>query len=154
MENLGSPAPVLVLCRLTSSRCRLRFVHRSFTFRCRCHSFRENKKPCLLCVSRVGKFYGSSIYLLTSGLSKFVSRACPLYDLDRPRLNTQPWLNRLCRVACATDIVGQITVDMYVQVLIERARRLHDERGYVKSFRNLSAIILSTELRFPHRKAL
>ena len=33
VENLGSPAPVLVLCRLTSSRCRLRFVHRSFTFR-------------------------------------------------------------------------------------------------------------------------
>ena len=28
VENLGSPALVLVLCRLTPSRCRLRFVHR------------------------------------------------------------------------------------------------------------------------------
>ena len=33
VEILGSPAPVLILRRLTSSRCRLRFVHRSFTFR-------------------------------------------------------------------------------------------------------------------------
>src|SRR5206468_1165041 len=43
VENLGPPAPVLILCRLTSSRCRLRFVHRSFTFRCRWRSFRKNK---------------------------------------------------------------------------------------------------------------
>src|SRR5204863_4695729 len=95
VENLGPPAPVLILCRLTSSRCRLRFVHRAFTFRCRCRSFRENKKPCLLCGKQGLKILWIFCYLLTSGLSKFVSGACPLYDLDRPRLNTQPWLNRL-----------------------------------------------------------
>ena len=37
----------------------------------------------------------SILYLLTSGLSKPASGFCPRYDLDRPRLNTQPWLNRL-----------------------------------------------------------
>jgi hypothetical protein len=70
VENLGSPAPVLVLCRLTSSRCRLRFVHRSFTFRSyTClRSFRENKKPCLLCGKQgLGKFYGSSVTCLPPG---------------------------------------------------------------------------------------
>ena len=52
------------------------------------------KNPAHIAVSRV---WENSIfcYLLTSGLSKFVSRACPLYDVDRLRLNTQPWLNRL-----------------------------------------------------------
>ena len=42
-----------------------------------------------------GKILWFFAYLLTSGVSKFVSGACPLYDMDRPRLNTQPWLNRL-----------------------------------------------------------
>ena len=52
------------------------------------------KNPAHIAVSRV---WENSIfcYLLTSGLSKFVSGACPLYDVDRLRLNTQPWLNRL-----------------------------------------------------------
>ena len=55
-----------------------------------------NKKPCLLrCKQGLEKILWFFFYLLTSGLSKFVSRACPLYDMDRPRLNTQPWLNRL-----------------------------------------------------------
>ena len=40
-------------------------------------------------------------------------------DLDRPGLNTPPWLNRQWGVACATDIAGQLTVDMYLQALIE-----------------------------------
>jgi len=50
-------APALVLCRLTSSRCRLRFVHRSFTFRSYAgfQSFRENKNPAYFAVSRVCK---------------------------------------------------------------------------------------------------
>ena len=91
----GGWTPVLVLCWLTSSRCRLRFVHRSFIFRYRFRPFRENKKPCLLLGKQGGKIILFFYYLLTSGLSKFDSGACPLYDLDRPRLNTQPWLNRL-----------------------------------------------------------
>src|SRR5947208_5116082 len=33
VENLGSPAPILILCRMTSSRCRYSFVHSTFTFR-------------------------------------------------------------------------------------------------------------------------
>src|SRR6266487_305834 len=51
------------------------------------------KNPAHIAVSRVWKLY-DSFYLLTSRLPKFVSGACPLYDVDRPRLNTQPWLNR------------------------------------------------------------
>jgi len=35
-------------------------------------------------------------------------------------------------------MVGQITVAMYVQVLIERERHLNDELGYVKSFHDKS----------------
>jgi hypothetical protein len=31
-------------------------------------------------------------------------------------------------------MVGQLVVDMFLQVLIERERRLHDGRDYVKSF--------------------
>src|ERR1041384_2708010 len=67
VENLGSPAPVLISCRLTSSRCRLRFVHRSFTFRLRWQLFREIKNPAYFAVSRVGKLYGSSITCLPPG---------------------------------------------------------------------------------------
>ena len=36
-ENLGSPAPFYVLCQVTSSRCRLRFVSQCFAFRYRVH---------------------------------------------------------------------------------------------------------------------
>jgi hypothetical protein len=57
-------------------------------------SFLTNKKPCLHAVSRVRKIW-FFYYLLTSGLSKFVAGTCPSYDMDPPRLNTQPWLNRL-----------------------------------------------------------
>src|SRR2546422_10056309 len=53
------------------------------------------KNPAHIAVSRVWKILWFFSYLLTSGLSKFVSGACPLYDVDRLRLNTQPWLNRL-----------------------------------------------------------
>ena len=70
VENHGSPAPFSVLCRLTSSRCRLRFVHRSFTFRSYTglQSFRENKKPCLLCGKQgLEKSYGSSVTCLPPG---------------------------------------------------------------------------------------
>ena len=49
----------------TSSRCRVSFAHRSFTFRCR---FRvipgKIKNPAYFVVSRVGKFYGSSLTCL------------------------------------------------------------------------------------------
>ena len=70
VENLGSPAPVLVLCRLTSSRCRLRFVHRSFTFRSYVSlSVTQGKqKPCLhLGKQGLKKFYGSSFTCLPPG---------------------------------------------------------------------------------------
>ena len=49
-ENLGSPAPFYVLCQVTSSRCRLRFVSQCSAFRYRVSlllPFRMgNKKPC------------------------------------------------------------------------------------------------------------
>src|SRR5262245_24474004 len=57
-------------------------------------SFQQNKKPCLLWVSRVEKS-SLFLYLLTSGLSKAASGRCPRYDLDSLRLNAQPRLNRL-----------------------------------------------------------
>src|SRR6266516_5877493 len=53
------------------------------------------KNPAYIAVSRVWKILWFFCYLLTSGLSKFGSGACPLYDVNRLRLNTQPWLNRL-----------------------------------------------------------
>ena len=107
------------------------FTDRSSFVKCR--SFlqfrRENKKPCLHAVSRVKKSYFDR-YLLTMSLSKLVSSFCPEYAMDRPRLNTQPWLNRLWRVAFATDIVGQLVVDMFIQVFIERERCLPHINSY------------------------
>ena len=50
--------------------------------------------------------------------------------MDRPRLNIQPWLNRLCRVAFATSTVGQLVIDMFMQVLIERVRHVARESSY------------------------
>jgi hypothetical protein len=47
--------------------------------------------------------------------------------MDRLRLNTQPWPNRLWRVACATDSVGQFEVDMFIQVFIYFAQTLQRE---------------------------
>src|SRR5206468_12359176 len=86
----------------------------------------KTKNPAYISVSRVWKILWFFAYLLTSGLSKFVSGACPLYDMDRPRLSTQPWLNRLWRApkVFGAGIVGQILADIFMQVLIERARRL------------------------------
>ena len=39
-------------------------------------------------------------------------------------------------------MIGQITVDMFMQVLIDCMRRLIHGQGYVKFFSNLFAIIL------------
>src|SRR5271168_4133125 len=36
-ENLGSPAPFHVLCQVTSSRCRIRFLSQCYAFRNRVH---------------------------------------------------------------------------------------------------------------------
>ena len=56
-----------------------------------------------------------------------VSGLYPLCHLDRPRLNTQPWLNRLGRApkTFGADVVGQITADMFMQVFIELGRRYY-----------------------------
>src|SRR4051812_23914866 len=54
-----------------------------------------NKKPCSLCSKQGVEIFFRYVYLLTSSLSIFVSRVDPPYDLDSPRLNTQPWINRL-----------------------------------------------------------
>jgi hypothetical protein len=62
----------------------------------------------------------SILYLLTFRLSQWAAGFCPPYSMDNPRLNVQPELNRLCRVAFATDKVGQIVVAMLMQVFIER----------------------------------
>jgi len=50
-ENLGSPAPFYVLCQVTSSRCRLRFVSQCSAFRYRvrfCFRFRLGRQTTLL----------------------------------------------------------------------------------------------------------
>jgi hypothetical protein len=59
-------------------------------------SVTQGKQKTLLTLRQAGfgKILSFFSYLLTSGVSKFVPGACPLYDMDRPRLNTQPWLNR------------------------------------------------------------
>lgn len=44
--------------------------------------------------------------------------------------NAQPGLYRLWRVAFATDIVGQLVAAMFMQVFIERARRITRGPGY------------------------
>jgi hypothetical protein len=44
--------------------------------------------------------------------------------------NAQPGLYRLWRVAFATVIVGQIVADMFMQVFIERGRRITRGVGY------------------------
>ena len=69
---------------------RSQIVHLSFALAV----IQENKKPCLLSVSRVGKIVEFFVYLLPPGLSRFPSKACPGYDLGRPRPSIQPWLNR------------------------------------------------------------
>src|SRR5438552_9953057 len=53
------------------------------------------KNPAHIGKQGLENFFGFFSYLLTSGLPKFVSKVCPLYDVDRLRLNIQPWLNRL-----------------------------------------------------------
>ena len=51
---------------------------------------------------------------------------------DSLGLKAQPGLYRLCRVAFATDMVGQLVADMLMQFLIERARRIAQARGYMQ----------------------
>jgi hypothetical protein len=58
-------------------------------------TYSDNKKPCLLLVSRVIEILCSIRYLLTFTLSKLDSGVLPPYGLDSLRLNTQPWLVRL-----------------------------------------------------------
>jgi hypothetical protein len=57
--------------------------------------YQGNKKPCSHGASRVWKIFVTILYLLASRLPKSVSGLCPRYDLDSPRLNKQPGLNRL-----------------------------------------------------------
>ena len=135
VENLGSPAPVFVLCRLTSSRCRLRFVHRSFTFRRRSQSFRENKKPCLhLGKQGLEKFYGSSLTCLPPGYPNSF-RELALYttwigqssthnpgltgydvSLARPTLSAKSWL--ICSCRFSSNVKTCNTENGYSQILI------------------------------------
>ena len=42
----------------------------------------------------------------------------------------------------ATGVAGQIEVDMFMQVLIERARRYSERKGYVNRFLQFSEEIL------------
>ena len=70
VENLGSPAPFLDLCQLTSSRCRFGFSHRLLTF-CYYVSFTaflspKTKNPAHISVSRVWK--NSMVLLLPAYL--------------------------------------------------------------------------------------
>src|SRR5439155_6079554 len=51
--------------------------------------------------------------------------------------NTQ--FDRLCRVANATGVIGQIVTDMFMEVFIECRRRLHHEESYVKYFHENSS---------------
>ena len=118
LENHGSSAPILVLCRMTSSRCRYSFVHSTFTFRSyiRFRSFTENKKPCLFCGKQgLEKFYGSSLTCLPPGHPNSF-RGFALYttwigqglthnlgltgydvSLARPTLSAKSWLICSCR---------------------------------------------------------
>ena len=55
----------------------------------------HGKTKTLLTLGKQGGGNLVSIRYLLTFLSKFVLGVCPPYDLDRPRLNTQPWLSRL-----------------------------------------------------------
>ena len=97
VESHRSPAPVLVLCRWTSSRRRFFIGHSSFTFRCRIHiTFGQikTKNPAYTKQAGFRKLL-SLRYLLPSTISKFISGCCPRYGLDNQRPNAQPWLSRL-----------------------------------------------------------
>ncbi len=76
----------------------------------------------------------SILYLLTPVLSKIPSGRCPIGARDSPRLNAQPWVCRVWRVAFATDIAGQLVADMFKQVFIERVRRIAQAIGYRKKY--------------------
>ena len=52
--------------------------------------------------------------------------------MDRPRLNKQPPTGRSRRVALWRGLVGQVTADMFMQVLIELVRRLPQQAGYMQ----------------------
>ena len=97
VERHFVPAPQFVWHCQTSSRRHYFNVHGHFTFRLRpLPQFQGNKKPCLLSVSRVGeKLLFDLQNLLTPGLSKFPSWACPISAVDSTRLNAQPGLYRL-----------------------------------------------------------
>ena len=66
-----------------------------------------------------------------------VSGLYPLCHLNRPRLNTPPWLNRLSRApkTIGADVVSQIMADMFMQVFIELHRRYHKSMVTVKCWR-------------------
>ena len=73
-ENLGSPAPVFVLCRLTSSRCRLVQSHSAISFvrgGCLSRSW-ANKKPCYRFGKQGWKFDDSSFLFASPAYLKSI----------------------------------------------------------------------------------
>jgi hypothetical protein len=80
-----------------------------------------NKKPRLQRVSRVREIFAILQNLPTPSVSNLPSRRRPVGATDKPGLNAQPGLYRLC-VAFATDIVGRLMADMLMQFLISNAK--------------------------------
>jgi len=110
-----------------------------FLFRSRSFHFfsisRENKKPCLRFRKQGERNSCLLQNLLTPALSKLPSGLCPNGALISAWINAhpegaQPERYRSCRVAFATRIVGQLVADMFMQVLIERVRRVAQQLGY------------------------
>ena len=78
----------------------------------------------------LGKSFWIVRYLPASGRSKLRGLKCPPYALERLWLDAQPVSGRLSRVAFATTVARQIAADMFMQVFIERGRRICEEAGY------------------------
>src|ERR1043166_5747789 len=110
-------------------------IKTSFSFCSQCFAFRchrvQIKNPASVTVSRVGKSSVWFVYLLAVVLSGLYPARC-LGFADRLRLDTQPPIDRSRRVACATDIVGHFVANMFLQVFIERSRRIAHCDGYIQ----------------------
>ena len=91
VASVHSPRPISVLRPTTSFRCRVFLAHSSvpLVLVVRSQGFMgKTKNPASFPVSRVGKSFVWFVHPLTLNLSKLASGNCPLFALDRPRLNT------------------------------------------------------------------
>ena len=154
MNSRCCSSPKSICRQKTSSRCRVFSVHRSFVFPSLpfTSSAFAGKQKTLLTFRKQGERNPFILQnLLTPRLSILPSGPCPNGPLDSARANAfafaQPGLYRLCRVAFALRIVGQLVADMFMQVLIERGETNTTKRRLLATYTLRGRSILNSNIR-------